>query len=60
MFLLSTILTGASLGGMIGSAVATLTGGCVATGTAVGTVTGAGADLAVGVTELASSAQEAY
>lgn len=42
MFILSIVLTGATLGGTIGGAVATITGTSVATGTAVGTLIGAG------------------
>lgn len=42
MFILSTVIAGATLGGTIGGAIATITGTSVATGTAVGTLIGAG------------------
>ena len=37
MFILSTVIAGATLGGTIGGAIATITGTSVATGPAVGT-----------------------
>jgi hypothetical protein len=51
MFILSAILTCASLGGTLGGAIATIAGTSVVTGTAIGTVAGAGTGLIVGIAE---------
>lgn len=53
--LLGAIATGASVGGVIGSAFAMLTGTSVATGTAVGTLAGAGLGLVAGIEDVAEA-----
>ena len=60
MFILSTILTCATLGGTLGGAIATIAGTSVATGTAIGTVAGAGTGVVVGLAELEAESNCEY
>ena len=53
--LLETILAGATLGGLIGEAVATIAGVDVVVATATGTLAGAAGGAAIGISETASA-----
>lgn len=51
MFILDAMIAGATLGGILGDAIATLTGASAVTGAAVGALTGAGAGLVISIAE---------